>query len=329
MIIKNLSRKNTGTSTLLRYIFRYILNEDKRSHSMDKKESRPFILRHNIRTNTIEGYIKEFERVQKMRVKRKNQIVINHAILSWTKDDASKISDKMLRDIAKKFISLRSQSSLFVGTKHNDKDHIHIHLAYSPCDITGRSNRITKQQFADLKLELDAYQKVKYPELISLPQHGLSKSNRGLHKTGIHEIKPGSLNQKDSLRQLIVQTKGNSKSLDELLTRIKESGHQPYYRNGTLAGIKYEGERKFRLSNLGLTDIENFEQRTVEVQQEKELQELRTIRNRTKIIEQEREPAELIRELETDRELIPSDIEMSDLFEGYGVFPRKSNSERV
>jgi len=120
MIIKNLTRKS-GTGTLLNYLFKYITNKDKIS------ENKPFIVRHNIRSNTIQGYIKEFELNEKNRIhKRKDQPAVNHVIISWSNKDADKLTNNMLRDMAKMFIKIRGEQNLYVITKHIDRSHIHL-----------------------------------------------------------------------------------------------------------------------------------------------------------------------------------------------------------
>lgn len=170
MIIKNLTRKNSS-GTLLHYLFRYITDTDK------TLVQKPFIVRHNIRSNTIDGYIKEFEQNEKNRIhKRKQQIAINHVILSWSNKDAIQLTDLKLRNMAKMFIKLRGEHNLYVITKHTDQNHIHLHCALSATQISGKSSSISKLSFETLKKSLDAYQKKQYPELSnSLPQHGKQK----------------------------------------------------------------------------------------------------------------------------------------------------------
>lgn len=172
MIIKNLTRKS-GTGQLLSYLFRYITAEQKTT-------VKPFIVRHNIRSNSIAGYVKEFEQNEKNRiVKRKDQTCINHTIISWSKKDAKKLNDNMLRDLAKVYIRFRGELNLYVITKHVDKEHTHLHCCVSATEIgTGKSSRISKMEFEDLKKSLDTYQKEHYPELAnSLPYHGKKRES--------------------------------------------------------------------------------------------------------------------------------------------------------
>ncbi len=176
MILKNLTRKKTGTRQLVRYIFRYMLQEEK-TGAAKRKNNTPFIIRHNIKSKSVEGFIKEFEKnLLTRKYKRSDQIIIHHSILSWSHKDAIHITDTKLRSIARKFIQLRGVNNLYVGTKHTDRNHIHLHFAVSGNQINGKSSRLSQKEFSNLKKKLDAFQKEKYPELVnSLPRHGRSK----------------------------------------------------------------------------------------------------------------------------------------------------------
>jgi hypothetical protein len=176
MILKNLTRKKTGTRQLVRYIFRYLLQEEKTGGAMNLPISRPFIIKHNIRSSTVEGFIKEFEQnLRQRKHKRSDQTIIHHTILSWSQQDTRHITDTMLRRIARKFIQLRGENNLYVGTKHIDRSHIHLHIAVSGNQLNGKSSRLSQKQFAALKKRMDTFQKEQYPQLIhSLPRHGHS-----------------------------------------------------------------------------------------------------------------------------------------------------------
>jgi hypothetical protein len=166
MIIKNLTRKS-GSGQLLTYICRYM--------QQDKKEERvPFILRHNIRSTDIPGFVKEFKANAKNRTHtRKDQVAIHHTILSWSNKDREQITPEKIKSVANRFVTLRGENNLYIGTIHTDKDHIHLHIAMSGSQLNGQASRISKAEFAELKLSLDNYQREQFPELEnSLPDHG-------------------------------------------------------------------------------------------------------------------------------------------------------------
>lgn len=183
MVIKTLSRK-THTGTLLNYLFKYIANENKTT-------TKPFVVRHNVRATTIQAYTQEFETNEKRRIhKRKQQPVVYHTIISWHKDDAQYLDDIKLRVLAKEFIKQRGEQNLFLITKHIDRDHIHLHAAISATQLNGKSSRISKKQFEDLKIGMDTFQKKMFPELShSLPQHGKQREERKLWVRMQQELK--------------------------------------------------------------------------------------------------------------------------------------------
>lgn len=327
MIIKALSRK-AGGGQLIRYILRYALDNEKQIILKDQPPP-SFVIMHNIRSRSIEGFIKEFKQNESHRIhKRSNQTVLNHFIISFSPDDSKHIDDKKLKAIAKKFIQLRGESNLYVGSKHLDKSHIHLHIAGSGTQINGLSSRISKKQLADLKLELDAYQKEQFPELLhSLPQHGLSmKQNDPLQC-----VQSMGQNKRHTQRRGVLKaledTYSKSASLDEFLSELKVLGHEPYYRAGKLTGIKYEGQRKFRLAKLGF-ELEKLEQlNTIKDKQSIELEALQQLRSRLKEKDLDKEHEHWIRERKMDSEDVKTPSPFSIENEGYGVFPRRSNSE--
>ena len=177
MIIKVLSRK-TSTGTLMNYLFKYITNEDKTT-------TKSFVVRHNVRANTIQGYTQEFEANEKIRIhKRKQQPAVYHTIISWHTNDAKFLDDKKLRILAKEFIKQRGEQNLYVITKHTDTDRIHLHCAISATQLNGKSSRISKQEFEQLKINMDRFQREHFSELShSLPQHGKQLEERKLWAT--------------------------------------------------------------------------------------------------------------------------------------------------
>jgi len=176
MILKNLTRTKAGTGQLVRYIFRYLLKGEK-TGAVKQQNCQPFIIRHNIRSKTVEGFVKEFENnLKRRKYKRKDQTIIHHTILSWSHRDAEQITDPKLRAIARRFIELRGENNLYVGTKHTDRSHIHLHIAVSGNQVNGTSSRMSRKEFETLKKQLTAFQQEHFPELVhSIPRHGLKK----------------------------------------------------------------------------------------------------------------------------------------------------------
>jgi hypothetical protein len=296
MVIKSLSRKS-NSGQLIKYIFRYILNPEKqKSHAQLKsnsKDEKPFIIRHNVRSRDIAGMIREFKENNANKIhKYKNGTSINHVIISFGPEDTGKITDMMLRDLTKKFIQLRSPNSMFSGSKHVDRKHVHLHLAMSSCQLNGLSNRISKQAFADLKVALQEYQQQRYPDLIhSLPRHGKALDLKRGKQTPVIDRRNGRVSEKETLLQSLQVAFSNSKSsMQEFLNQLKTNGFELYYR-GTdkrLTGIQLPNGRKFRFNRLGfsekLADLNSFKEK-----EEKELMQLQGVRSRSKEMGRDRD----------------------------------------
>jgi hypothetical protein len=180
--VKTLTRKSGSSSQLIRYILRYI-NSEKKTFSKNGLGS-PLLIRHNIRGKRIEEIIAEFKANESRRIhKRSNQPIIHHTIISFNSLDSHCITDQMLMDIAKKYISYK-KNNLYIGAIHKDRRHLHIHIACSATQLSGLANRISKYEFEVLKVNLQEYQLEKYPNLIhSLPKHTTSKERQRQNST--------------------------------------------------------------------------------------------------------------------------------------------------
>lgn len=273
MVLKSLSRKS-GTKQLISYLF-----EKERGNV--KEVMFPLVIRHNVRSRSLLKWVKEFEDNEKLRVrKRKNNVKLYHTVLSFSHLDKKHVNEKVLRDIARKYISLRGRDNMYLGTAHYDKDHIHLHLVISGTKyLTGESNRISRKDFHNIKLALDDYQRKKYPELIhSLPKHGKSLNMQLVQQEQNTSVCNNRMSQKQSLLQVLKNSYVRAKSIDEFLSSLQANGHVPYYRSGKLTGIHYEGNRKFRLSRLGY-DAKKIEalnhHHTKEIQVLSEIREVR------------------------------------------------------
>ena len=254
------------------------------------REPEPFIIRHNLRGESHKDFAKEFESNESNRIHTSSrQVAVHHTILSWADADAEKLTDNMLHDLANEYIRLRGENNIYLGNVHREKDHVHLHLMMSATRLDGISSRIPKDVFQEIKIKLQEYQKEKYPELISLPKH-LQTNEKEVDKEA-KNIKRHDERTRDKsvLVGLVETTYAKAKSVEEFLEEIRKQGHEPYYRNGQLQGIKFEGEQKFRFTNLGFSKEKIFELDAKKEKQEKELKELtelRTPKTRIQEIEQ-------------------------------------------
>ncbi len=303
MILKNLTRR-TNTGQLVKYLFKH-----------EKDKSPKPILKHNLRSRTTKGWTKEFENNFESRIhRRKDNIRLHHTIISFSNKDKEKIYAEMLKDIARKYIDLRGKENLYLVSSHQDTNHIHLHIAMSATKlITGESNRISRQEFKELKLALTEYQKEKYPELVnSLPAHGKSKALQLSDPEQKLQDREGKLSQKQELLQTVETIYNRSKSVDNFLSELKSEGINTYHRGGKVYGIETETNH-YRFKTLGF-DLQKLEdlgrQAQAEARQLQELASLRDLKSQDK--EQDNEGFERDMEEYDDR---TEDPESDDLEE--------------
>lgn len=265
-------------STLQNKITGTVIKLDEIEKNDFKEEKQPFIISHNIKSNSLNGIISEFEANEARRVhKRRDATHIHHTILSWSTKDREHITEAMLRDIAGKYIQLRGENNLYAGTLHNDRDHIHLHISMSGSQLNGMSSRISKTDFEAVKTNLQYYQRQKYPQLVnSLPEHGSKR--KALEKGEVQKIKR---TERAYVKNALLDHIGSisPKSRDDLLRSLSDRGFTAYYRNGELTGVRHETSNLlFRLSRIGvdLEAIKQFEKQ--KVKEEQLLAELQTIR---------------------------------------------------
>lgn len=272
MIIKIKTRKTASYKKLLEYL----LNDRERLFDDEKKS---FVLKHNIRGNSIEKWVEQFKENETHRKnKRKDSVLLSHEILSWHREDAKNISIEKMEDMAREYIRLRNPNGMYVAVPHTDKDHYHVHVCASGLEYhSGKSMRMTKAEFAELKKKTMNYMQEKYPELSRSPvEHGRSGMKKGMALSDTDyriKLRTGRESDKQKIVSILKACYKKAESKEEFFRLIYENGLKTYSRSEKLTGILYAG-RKFRLSRLGLTpDI--LLELDVEVKRGRELERVR------------------------------------------------------
>jgi len=274
-IVKILSRHSPSYASLLKYVLRYIVNEEKIGNEQ--------IYTNNLRSDTISGFIREFVENEAFRkYSRSDQIHLFHEIVSFGADeDREAITPAMLNDLAHEYMRLRGNTGMMLGAVHYDKAHIHIHFCVSALHYrTGKSFGLNKNQLQELKQSFQTYHKQRYPELTkSLPNHG--------NRAGYINHAQWHRQQREQIIQTVKACLAQAKTQQEFLALLRDNELHHYERNGNPTGIEYEGT-KFRFSRLlPEKQFENLpNDRTDE---DKALAEIRAVRER----EHERDSREI------------------------------------
>jgi len=266
-VIKILSRHNPSYASLINYILQ------------EGKNEKPEIISHNLRSDTIPGYTKEFIENESFRQHtRSDQVYLFHEIISFNaSEDNNQIGPEVIRDIANEYFRLRGHEGVMLGAVHRDKEHVHLHVCVSALQFrTGTSFRLSKGELRELKVSLQDYHKQKYPGISkSFPEHGKGKAY--LKDFKWHALQREQRNLlKEQINDKVRSCFEKSASQKEFLELLREENLYHYERGGKPYGIEYE-DTKFRFS--GLLEPEQFESLSIDLkEEEKTLDEIRSIR---------------------------------------------------
>lgn len=270
MIVKIKTHKKPSFRKLLEYM----LNDKDR---LSDRDNRSFLITHNLKGRNIETWVKQFQQNETYRKhKRKNSVYVNHEILSWHRDDVKNISADKLRDMVREYLTMRNPNGMYVAVPHFDRDHFHVHICSSGIQYrNGKSMRMSRQEFADLKKNIQEYQIEKFPELSkSVVEHGRKKNRRILTDEERHYTqRTGKQTKKDELLSILNDCSTHAKTQDEFFAQLKENNLQPYKRGGKITGVIF-GKRKYRFKRMGI-DLAQFKSVEKGNSRENELQKLR------------------------------------------------------
>jgi len=248
MIIKLKSFKRPRYRTLLEYI----LGDE---HQLSDSTGKTFLVKHNLKGRSIDAWEKQFTINEKFRQRRrKDSVLLTHEIISFHREDSQHLSLEALEDMARVYIRLRNPKGMYLAVPHFDKAHVHLHLCVSGVEYrSGKSLRISKDGFAKLKKDIQAYQIEKFPLLLkSTPTHG-QKANR-VRSNQEYQVKlrTARASKLDLLIEQLESCYRDSSSLQDFYHRIEQSGMKTYERSGKLTGVIVEN-LKFRFNRLGFT----------------------------------------------------------------------------
>ena len=248
MIVKVKSHKRPSFKALLNYMV----------HDKDRlfdDSGKSLCIKHNVKGNDIESWVNQFKENEKLRLrKRKDTVYCPHEILSWHRDDAGKVTLEKLDDMTREYIKLRNPKGMFIAIPHFDRDHYHMHICTSGIEYrTGHSMRLSKSAFGKLKLDIQKFQKERFPEFEkSVVNHGAKSKRRGKELENIkHDEK-----DKRYISAILKTCYKKANSVKSFESLIQDSGLITYRRGGRLSGLIFN-ERRYRLSKLGF-DVQHL-----------------------------------------------------------------------
>ncbi len=257
MIVKIKSFKKAHFKKLLEYMM-------KQKDRLFDREGGSFAITHNLKGNTIKEWEKQYKENETHRnIHRKNSVILTHEILSWHKDDSKNISLDKMEKMAREYIEKRNKKGMYVAVPHFDKGHYHVHICASGLEHkTGKSLRMSRAEFTELKKEIQEYQIEKFPELKkSVVAHGgphLTSPKKGEEKSVTEkEYQLKTRTRKETQKDLITAKlktcykMANSKK--DFFEKLEESGLKLYKRAGRVTGV-ISNNVKHRFKRLGFNE---------------------------------------------------------------------------
>lgn len=261
-----MSRKDGGRST--GQLIDYILRKD-----LKEKVNEKYVYFHNLLAKDRTRILEEFRMAEEGRLyKGNNRVSVFHEVLSWGTHDRQLISEEVLYETAKKYFELRCPNSLGIAAAHleDDKEY-HLHFALAAVDFEGKSIRIDRESFNQIKIEMQEWHHTRFPFL----QHStidFKNPSKNLVSDEEFRLKERGKSDKQVLKEQLEQIYSQSKSRAEWQEKIK-SAELEIYTRGKSQGIIFN-DRNYRLNTLGFTEEKFAELDKIE----KSMEELRSIR---------------------------------------------------
>lgn len=264
MIIKSLRRKEANFDQLVYYI----------NHGANKNGC---YLAHNFLCDPTdtESVIKQFEDNSKHLPPLKGGNYMYHEIISLPQHAKSfKNTDKILEDLAQKYIQKRCPDNLVYARIHNDTNKPHIHLAISANKVMdSKRMRLSKKGFRDIQIKLEQYKVEKYPELGNQKLYAHSHQSEKAKTTHAENqmSKAGKVTKKQHAINSLSQAFDiaiNFKELDQLL---KKNQLALYQRGKTVGLMDLKTQKKYRLKTLGLDrQYQQFKHAVMQVEKQRQ-----------------------------------------------------------
>lgn len=253
MIVKSMSRKTVSFGQLLNYI-------------NTPKEKGRFAILHNLRAavDYPEQIEAEFlENYNHIRGGRKDGVALYHEIIAIAKEDRQHVTEEMLNDLAREYLRRRAPNALAYAKAQFDTDSPHVHLMISGNLIESkRKLHLERAEFEQVKRDLEAYQRERYPMLTHSIVYGKQRHkahDRPALTQGEQERVRRLKNptdepptQKEGARERLKACLIDARSEGQLIELLKAAQLAPYVRGKTPGVTDTRTGRKYRLNTLGL-----------------------------------------------------------------------------
>lgn len=249
-----MSRKQPSFSQLYDYIVR------------DNDNDTRYNFTHNCFGTDREDILHELYQNSDLLKKRLGSNYLYHEILSITRSNQlSEDQQKdLLKDITQQYINARAKDCLVFAGLHDEKDNqLHYHLIISANQLDEKKRYYhSKQDFDDIKVNLETYVLQRYPEL---EQEQLISKDKQLDKNGqrvtsTHANKregeyirrTGKLSKKQQTANRIKDIFLMSDNIADYTNKLREQNIESYVRGKTMGFVV--NDKKHRIHTLGITE---------------------------------------------------------------------------
>ncbi len=224
-------------------LLRYMVKQSRRP-----SEEFDFILTHNIKSknNTVKEWVSELRSNENLRTRRrKDNVIFNHFIISYSPEDTKRLTPEAMKDMTQSLIREYGIEGMYVAVPHVDKDHLHVHVLATTIGYrTAKSLHKSWNEFEQMKVNVQNYQREHYPDLVSIVDHGKKRRERIQKREDIIKLLRNHLTDEGEPKDNIT---------------FALLGAEIYERNGKPYGVMYSG-RRYRFKVLGIERKKTKEQ---------------------------------------------------------------------
>jgi len=259
MIIKSMSRNSRSFFQLLDYL-------DKEDSSMS------FIWNMYANKRNKQELADEFMKNAGFIKNSRGKIYLYHEVISLEKSNLSrKDIEKILLDLADKYINARAKNHLVYANIHLDTNNPHIHLIISANEIEkSKRVRLSKEEFSRVQSHMEIYKNERYKNLEQSRVYNRGKKSRN-DREFEQEQKPKKKKSftRDYVRENLQKIFSESVTKTALNNALKNRGFEIYTRGNT-TGVRYE-KKNYRFKTLGVED--DYKKSLINIQQRDERRE--------------------------------------------------------
>ena len=248
---------------------------------MDKQEAK-VLSAEGVRMQNAKAITQDFNMQRKMRPGLGK--AVGHLVLSWSKEDLSKLNDQVMAERAKEYMEkMNIRNTQYVVIRHHDMEHPHIHIVYNRVDNDGKT--ITDKNNFERNIKACKEMTLKYGYHLG---QGKDQVNR-LALRGKEKLR---YELYDAIKSAVKQST-SWKTLEANLEK-QGIGIQYKFKSGTseVQGISFEkGEFKMKGSAIDRAFSYGRLDTQLKANHEAQQQHLGQPVNKTSIVEQLREKA--------------------------------------